>query len=86
MDPMDTEEAICNTQPDNEDDFNHGIITLACLSQHNQISEIFLSGSINTNTIKQATGMLIIANKDICLLLQQCLVKSVVKLYNEKII
>ncbi|KAF3430092.1 hypothetical protein E2986_07214 [Frieseomelitta varia] len=84
MDPTDTEEGICNTQPDNEDDFNHGIITLASLPQHNQISEVFLIGSIDTNTINQATEILTAANKDICPVLQQCLVKTIMKLHNEK--
>ncbi|XP_003402091.1 exosome complex component MTR3 [Bombus terrestris] len=82
MDPTDIEEAICNTQPDNQGDFNHGIITLASLPQHNQISEVFLIGSINTNSVVQATEILTAANKDICPVLQQCLVKTIMKLHN----
>ncbi|XP_623498.2 exosome complex component MTR3 isoform X2 [Apis mellifera] len=82
MDPTDTEEVICNTQPDNQDDFNHGIITLASLAQHNQVSEVFLIGSIDTNSIIQATEILTTVNKDICPVLQQCLVKTIMKLHN----
>ncbi|XP_003697651.1 exosome complex component MTR3 [Apis florea] len=82
MDPTDTEEVICNTQPDNQDDFNHGIITLASLAQHNQVSEVFLIGSIDTKSIIQATEILITVNKDICPVLQQCLVKTIMKLHN----
>lgn len=82
MDPTDTEEIICNTQPDNQDDFNHGIITLASLAQHNQVSEVFLIGSIDTNSIIQATEILTTVNKDICPVLQQCLVKTIMKLHN----
>ncbi|XP_006620168.1 exosome complex component MTR3-like [Apis dorsata] len=82
MDPTDAEEVICNTQPDNQDDFNHGIITLASLAQHNQVSEVFLIGSIDTNSIIQATEILTTVNKNICPVLQQCLVKTIMKLHN----
>ncbi|OAD56635.1 Exosome complex component MTR3 [Eufriesea mexicana] len=82
MDPTDTEEAVCNTCPDNHNVLNHGIITLASLSQHNQVSEIFLTGSVDVNSIVQATEILMSANKDICPVVQQCLVKTIMKLHN----
>ncbi|XP_031837971.1 exosome complex component MTR3 [Nomia melanderi] len=82
VDPTDTEEAICNTQPDHENNFNHGILTLASLPQHGQISEVFLLGSIDTNSIVRATDTLTTVNKDICPVLQQCLVKTIMKLHN----
>ena len=81
-DPTDLEEAICNTQPEKEGDFNHGIITLASLPQHGQISEVFLVGSVDTNSVVRATEVLAAANKDICPVLQQCLVKTIMKLHN----
>ncbi|XP_076233548.1 exosome complex component MTR3 [Calliopsis andreniformis] len=82
MDPTDVEEAICNTKPQNENDFNHGVITLASLPQHGQISEIFQIGSMDTDSIIRATEVLTTTNKDICPVLQQCLVKTIMKLHN----
>ncbi|XP_076749940.1 exosome complex component MTR3 isoform X2 [Xylocopa sonorina] len=82
MDPTDTEEEICNTRPENQDDFNHGIITLASLPQHNQITEVLLIGNVDVNSITNATETLTTANKDICPVLQQCLIKTIMKLHN----
>ncbi|KZC09351.1 PREDICTED: exosome complex component MTR3-like [Dufourea novaeangliae] len=82
VDPTDTEEAICNTQPEQQDDFNHGIITVASLPQHGQISEVFLVGSIDADSVIRATDILTTVNKDICPVLQQCLVKTIMKLHN----
>ncbi|XP_054009499.1 exosome complex component MTR3 isoform X2 [Hylaeus anthracinus] len=82
VDPTDLEEEICNTLPEQQDDFNHGIITLASLPQHGQISEVFLIGSIDTNSVIHATELLTTTNKEICPVLQQCLVKTIMKLHN----
>ncbi|XP_076633534.1 exosome complex component MTR3 [Colletes latitarsis] len=82
IDPTDIEEVICNTLAEQQGDFNHGIITLASLPQHSQISEVFLIGSIDTDFVLRATEMLASANKNICPVLQQCLVKSILKLHN----
>ncbi|XP_076298992.1 exosome complex component MTR3 [Lasioglossum baleicum] len=84
VDPTDTEEVICNTHPEEEDDFNHGTITLASLPQHNQISEVFLVGNIDTDSVMHATDVLTVINKDICPVLQQCLVKTIMKLHKAK--
>lgn len=81
MDPTDTEEAICNTRPDNQTDFNHGIVTLASLPQHNQITEVLLIGTVDVESVKHATEMLTTANKDICPVLEQCLVKTIMKMH-----
>ncbi|CAL7948997.1 unnamed protein product [Xylocopa violacea] len=82
MDPTDTEEEICNTRPENQGDFNHGVIMLASLPQHNQITEILLIGNVDINSITNATETLTTANKDICPVLQQCLIKTIMKLHN----
>lgn len=79
MDPTDTEEAMCNTQPEDKSDFNHGIITLASLPQHNQISEVFLIGNVDIKCITYATEALTTANKDICPVIEQCLVKTIMR-------
>ncbi|CAK9822072.1 Exosome complex component MTR3 [Anthophora retusa] len=82
VDPTDTEETMCSAQSDNQNSLNHGIITVASLPQHNQISEVFLIGNTDVNSIIHATEMLTKANKDICPVLQQCLVKNIMKLHN----
>lgn len=69
-------------QPEKEDDFNHGVITLASLPQHGQISEVFQIGSMDIDSIVHATEILTTTNKDICPVLQQCLVKTIMKLHN----
>nr|XP_003704511.1 PREDICTED: exosome complex component MTR3 [Megachile rotundata] len=83
MDPTDTEETMCNTTSDTKNNFNHGIITLASLPQHGQVSEIFLIGDIDTDSIMRATDVLTATNKDICPVVQQCLVKTIMKLQNK---
>ena len=83
MDPMDTEETMCNTPTETKkDNFNQGLITLASLPQHDQISEVFLIGNVDTDSIIRATDILTAANEDICPVLQQCLVKTVMKLHH----
>ncbi|XP_078042633.1 exosome complex component MTR3 [Augochlora pura] len=82
VDPTDTEEVLCNTHPDQEDDFNHGIVTLASLPQHGQISEVFLVGNIDTDSVIHTTDILTEINKDICPVVQQCLVKTIMKLHS----
>lgn len=82
MDPTDAEEAVCSTPVENEAKVeNHGIVMLASLPQHNQISEIFSVGNADVKSIIHATELLNTANNDICPVVQQCLVKTVMKLH-----
>jgi len=79
VDPTDTEETFCSTKiaPGTAD--NHGIIVQAALAQHGQISEMFLIGSIDTDTIERSMNLLSDLHKDICPILEQNLVKTVFK-------
>lgn len=56
---------------------DHGIIVQAVLPQHDQISEMFVIGSIDMNSIERSMELLNDAHKDICPILEQCLVKTV---------
>ncbi|XP_032664478.1 exosome complex component MTR3-like [Odontomachus brunneus] len=78
VDPTDTEESFCNSRsvPGKSD---HGIIVQAALPQHSQIAEMFVVGSFDTDTIVHSMSLLSIAHKDICPLLEQCLVKTIFK-------
>lgn len=79
LDLTDAEERMCETQPQ-ENLNNHGIITLASLPQHEQISEMFSAGSIDVDSMIRAVEIAKIANRNICPHLQQCLVKTIMKL------
>lgn len=79
LDLTDTEETMCETQPDEKLN-NHGIITLATLPQHEQVSEMFSVGSIDVESMIRAVEIAKTANRNICPHLQQCLVKTVIKL------
>lgn len=80
LDPTDTEELFCTRNKSISG--SYGIIMQASLPQHGQISEFFLIGNMNMKHITNAIEMIKKANKDICPLLQQCLVKSIFKAFN----
>ncbi|XP_011862792.1 PREDICTED: exosome complex component MTR3-like [Vollenhovia emeryi] len=84
VDPTETEETFCSTKavPGTTDD--HGIIVQATLPQHGQISEIFVVGSIDIDTIERSMNLLSSVHNDICPLLEQCLVKTVFKAFRER--
>ncbi|XP_024887612.1 exosome complex component MTR3-like [Temnothorax curvispinosus] len=81
VDPTDAEENFCSTKavPGTPDD--HGIIVQAALPQHGQISEMFVIGSIDMDTIERSMDLLNDTHKDICPILEQCLVKTVFKAF-----
>lgn len=85
MDPTDTEETLCCTKSVSGTVHDHGIIMQAALPQHGQISEMFVVGSIDTDTIVHSMDLLNKAHKDICPLLEQCLVKTVFKTFRPRI-
>lgn len=80
MDPTDKEETFCSTKPPGTAG-DHGIIVQAALPQHGQISEMFVIGSIDLDTIERSLDLLSDIHKDICPILEQCLVKTVFKTF-----
>lgn len=58
---------------------NHGIIMQAMLSQHDQISEFFLIGSMDMNRINFSIETLNKAGNEVYPMLQQSLTKSIMK-------
>ncbi|EFN80643.1 Exosome complex exonuclease MTR3 [Harpegnathos saltator] len=81
VDPTDEEESFCCSKTVLDANPDHGIIVQAILSQHNQISEMFVVGSFNTDTIIHSMDLLSTAHKDICPLLEKCLVKTIFKTF-----
>lgn len=85
MDPTDVEETFCCTKSVPSTVHDHGIIIQAALPQQGQISEMFVTGSIDVDTIVHSMDLLNEAHKDICSLLEQCLVKTVFKTFHSNI-
>jgi len=79
LDLTDTEETFCSMISSPGTSHDHGIIVQAMLPQHDQATEIFMIGNIDVDTIVHSMDLLNEAHKDICLLLEQCLVKNVFK-------
>jgi len=65
-------------------DTNHGLIIQAALSQHSQISEMFMIGSIDVEIIQCSMDLFSKIHKDIRPLLEQCLVKTVFKAFRQQ--
>jgi len=85
LDPTDKEESLCHSPPPGTmKGTNHGIIMQAALPQHDQIAELYFVGDIDMVSMKPAIESMIEIGKDICLVLQQCLVKSVMKCLKER--
>ncbi|GLV36347.1 Mtr3 [Carabus blaptoides fortunei] len=94
MDPTMKEEIVCNVSvPTNQTmeteqkskEFNeHGIIILAMLATHEQISELYQTGYLSLEAITNAIALLTEANKHIVLLAKKCLVKHVIKHIKDK--
>lgn len=84
VDPTDKEETFCCAKSISGTVDDHGIIVQAALPQHGQISEIFVTGSLDTDTIIHSMDLLNKAHKDICPLLEQCLVKTVFKTFRQR--
>ncbi|XP_012218596.1 exosome complex component MTR3 [Linepithema humile] len=82
VDPTDTEETFCCAKSVSNITQEHGIIVQATLPQHGQISEMYMMGSIETNTIAHLMDILNETHKSICPLMEQCLVKTVFKTFH----
>ncbi|XP_014470910.1 PREDICTED: exosome complex component MTR3-like [Dinoponera quadriceps] len=81
VDPTDKEESFCCSNSEPGGNCDHGIIVQAALPQHGQISEMFAVGSFDTDTIVHSMDLLSTAYKDIRPLLEQCLVKTIFKVF-----
>ncbi|XP_012257428.2 exosome complex component MTR3 [Athalia rosae] len=85
VDPTVDEEKLCSSAPGKSSPSkNHGLIMQATLPQHDQVSEFFLVGNIDVTAIKQSIETLTAASKNICPLMQQCLVKTVLRALKKK--
>ncbi|EZA58696.1 hypothetical protein DMN91_008791 [Ooceraea biroi] len=85
VDPTDAEEEFCSTKSSSDASHNHGTIVQAILPQHGQTSEMFVTGNIDVDTIVHSIDLLSEAHKNICLSVEQCLVKSVFKAFHPNI-
>ncbi|XP_020278762.1 exosome complex component MTR3-like [Pseudomyrmex gracilis] len=82
VDPTDVEEASCCTKRIPGAAYNHGIVVQAALAQHTQVSEMLVVGSVDIDAITHCTSNIFSEiHKDICPLLEQCLVKTVLKTF-----
>lgn len=89
MDPTLNEEIVCNvsmtakvameTEQKSKEFNEHGIIVLAMLATHQQISELYQTGYLSLEAITDAISLLTEANKQIVPLAKKCLVKHVMK-------
>lgn len=85
LDPVVEEETLCSSPPSKPGGSkNHGIIMQATLPQHDQVSEFFLVGSVDVDGVKESIETLTVASKNICPVVQQCLVKTVMRALKRK--
>lgn len=85
LDPTLEEETLCTIatqKTDTEIDYDsHGIIVLAILSTHEQISEFYQLGNLNLDTLNESITTLMNATKEIVPLVEKCLVDYVTKTF-----
>ncbi|GAB0088409.1 Mtr3 [Sergentomyia squamirostris] len=81
MDPSREEEELCQSSCCPHE---HGVITLARMSTHEQISEIRQTGNIRMKTLQEAIKCLMEANKIIVPIVQQTLLERVSKFIENK--
>uniref|UniRef100_A0A6B2EBB7 Putative exosomal 3'-5' exoribonuclease complex subunit rrp41-like protein n=1 Tax=Phlebotomus kandelakii TaxID=1109342 RepID=A0A6B2EBB7_9DIPT len=81
MDPTRQEEelSLSSNSPD-----EHGLVTLARMSTHEQISEIWQTGSLKMETLQEAIDRLVEANRNVVPVIQQTLIERVSKFIKEK--
>lgn len=83
LDPTSKEEKLCQSAQRKKEQTNHGIMMQASLSQHNQIAELYFAGDIDQSVLKPAIEMASKSSEELSLILQQCLVKSVMESLKE---
>ncbi|XP_059620547.1 exosome complex component MTR3-like [Phlebotomus argentipes] len=81
LDPTRQEEELCLSTCSPND---HGIITVARMSTHEQISEIWQSGCIQMKTLQEAIDCLVEANRSVAPIIQQTLIERVTKFIEKK--
>ncbi|XP_011499201.1 PREDICTED: exosome complex component MTR3-like [Ceratosolen solmsi marchali] len=84
IDPTYKEEALCLKTIKKLKPVNHGIIMQAMLSQHDQISEFFLTGSMDINFVNSSIDILSKTSNEIYPVLQEALRKSILKMIKKK--
>lgn len=78
MDPTAIEEDICINCSKNTIN-QHGIIMIAKLHTHDQISELWQCGSLKIETIQKVCQMIIESNNEIIPIVKQILLKKIMK-------
>lgn len=76
LDPTSAEEDICSTDIDGSE---HGIVMIAQLSTHEQISELWQFGSLQLSTLNKANEIITKINTEIVPIVKQILLKKVLK-------
>lgn len=83
MDPVEEEERQC-CQNYKDGGKNHGLITVALMGAHTQISQFWQTGSMTAACISDALSQLVSACEEIYPIAQRCLVKRVVDTISKK--
>ena len=77
LDPTAIEEDLCNNGTCDTEQEEHGLIMMAKLSTHDQISELFQSGALSIETIQKANELLQQTDAEFVQIIKQILVKKV---------
>jgi len=84
LDPSGEEESLCNIAPPVGRSHNHGIITAAFSPAHQQMCDFAQSGVMDIECVTSSVQVLREACETIYPLSQQCLLKSVTKMFKTK--
>lgn len=75
LDPTAAEEDLCNYGATSGDE--HGVLVMARLATHDQVSELWQAGSLSFDRVKAANDILLATNKEIVPVINQILVRKV---------
>lgn len=75
LDPTAAEEDLCSFGVSGGE--QHGVITMARLATHDQISELWQAGSLSFDRVQAANNILLATNKEIVPVINQILVRKV---------
>ncbi|KAJ1526757.1 hypothetical protein ONE63_008333 [Megalurothrips usitatus] len=82
MDPIEEEERLCSQ--DVKEGQNHGLVTVALMGAHTQITQVWQTGSMTSTCVSDALSRLIQLCEETYPIAQRCLVKSVVNTISKK--
>lgn len=82
LDPTAAEEDLCNNGVTSGDE--HGVIVMARLATHDQISELRQAGLLSFERVQAANDILLATNKEIVPVINQILVRKVMKKVESK--